>query len=97
MIFCCTRWHIPKSSSLLVLDSVPARLCRAKEGGRREGRSYSAATLSVLVTFHLVNTVCLWSLSIWPEVLPEWQRSVQGTGVRVGMVMVWNIDVCCIC
>lgn len=39
-----------------VLDPVPARLCRAKEGGLQDGRSQSAATLSVLVIFPLVNT-----------------------------------------
>lgn len=39
-----------------VLDPVPARLCRAKEGSLQDGRSQSAATLSVLVIFPLVNT-----------------------------------------
>lgn len=36
--FCCTRWHIPKSSFLLVPDSVPARLHKAAEGSHGEGQ-----------------------------------------------------------
>lgn len=43
-------------------------------------RSYSGTTFSVLVTFHLINTMCLWNLSFWPEVIPECQCSAWGGG-----------------
>lgn len=67
---CDTFQSYPLSRSL----TVPARLTH---------RSYSGTTFSVLVTFHPVNTVCLWNLSFCPEVLPEWQcGGLCGGGVQ---------------
>lgn len=77
---CRATWHIPKLATLLVPDSfqlADARLRRVVVGIRRR---YSDPTFSVLVTFHLINTVCLWSLSFRPEALPAWQCGAQGGG-----------------
>lgn len=72
-----TFQRYPLSWCLTLFQPGCVRLRRVVVGTHR---SYSDATFSVLVTFYLINTVCLWKLSIWPEVLPEWQCSAWGGG-----------------
>lgn len=52
-------------------------------------RRYSDPTFSVLVTFHLINTICLWSLSFRLEALPAWQCGPQGGGC-VQRTCIWT-------